>query len=300
MNLQKTLSFIKKNKGRGTLTGKISAENYYWIKVFPTEFAANEVVVNVTVDTTGFTMETEYKGKITIKSNGSDAEVYVVLKTKAFPPKLDVVLKLLNYRNINRGDKKIIQIQIKNLGGGKLFGTLSTDVSWIQFDSINSEGNDVKVNVILNAEILIAGQKHKGFIYVESNGGKGIVEINIEVIEPNPILYVDINTLNFGEVKKGDSPSKIFAISNKGGGTLSGTISTSDDFIILSTKVFSGNETRVTVTLRTDNLIEDRFYTGKIEVNTQWGKAVIEVYVKILKKELPVQKIVIILRLEIR
>lgn len=297
VNSQKTLSFIIKNKGGGTLTGKISAENFYWIKVFPTEFSANEVVVNVTVDTTGFTMETEYKGKITIKSNGGDAEVSIVLKTKSLPPKLSVTPKILDYGNINRGDKKTIQIQIKNLGGGILFGTLSTDVNWIQFENINFEGNDVKVNVILNAENLIVSQRYKGLIYVESNGGKETIEIYINVIEPNPILYVDTNTLNFGEVKKGDSPSKIFVISNKGGGTLSGTISTSDDFIILSTKVFSGNETRVTVTLKTDNLIEDRLYTGKIEVNTQWGKAVIEVYVKILKKELPVQKIVIILQI---
>ncbi|MDI6861089.1 MAG: PQQ-binding-like beta-propeller repeat protein [Caldisericia bacterium] len=297
VNSKKTLSFIIKNKGGGTLTGKISAENFYWIKVFPTEFSANEVIVNVTVDTTGFSMETEYKGKIIIKSNGGDAEVSVILKTKSLPPKLSVTPKLIDYGNINKGDKKVIQIQIKNLGGGKLFGTLSTDVNWIQFETINFEGNDIKVNVTLNAENLIVGQRYKGLIYVESNGGKETIEIYINVVEPNPILFVDTNTLNFGEVKKGDSPSKIFVISNKGGGTLSGTISTLDDFIILSTKTFSGNEVRVTVTLKTDNLIEDKLYVGKIEINTQWGKATIEVYVKILKREETVQKVVIILQI---
>ncbi|MBC7195081.1 MAG: PQQ-binding-like beta-propeller repeat protein, partial [Caldisericia bacterium] len=237
---EKTLSFIIKNKGGGTLTGTLSP-SVYWIKVFPTEFSANEVVVNVTVNTTGFDMEKEYKGKVTIKSNGGDAEVYIVLKTKSKPPLLSVSPKIYDYGNINRGEKKIFQIQIKNLGGGVLFGTLSTDVNWIEFESINFEGNFLNINVTLNAENLISGQRYKGLIFVESNGGKEQIEVYINVVEPNPLINVDTNTLNFGEVKRGDSPSKIFVISNKGGGPLTGNVTTSHDFIILSTKTVTGH-----------------------------------------------------------
>lgn len=293
---EKTLSFIIKNKGGGTLRGTLSS-SVYWIKVFPTEFSSNEVVVNVTVNTTGFDMEKEFKGKVTIKSNGGDAEVYIVLKTKSKPPLLNVSPKFLDAGNINRGEKKIITIQIKNLGGGVLFGTLSTNVNWIEFKSINFEGNFLSINVILNGENLISGQRYKGLIFVESNGGKEQVEIYVNVVEPNPLINVDTNTLNFGEVKKGDSPSTIFVISNKGGGTLTGNLTTSQDFIILSTKTFFGNETRITVTLKTDDLIEDRLYSGKIEISSNGGKATVEVFVKIIKKEEPVKKIIIILQI---
>ncbi len=296
VNSTKTLSLNIKNVGGGTLTGKIES-SVYWIKVFPTEFSGNDVFINVTVDTTGFEMEKRYEGKITIKSNGGNQEVSVVLMTASLPPKLSVTPKLLDYGNINRGDKKTVQITIKNLGGGKLFGTLSTDVNWIEFETINFEGNNLLINVIINATNLTSGQRYKGYIYVESNGGKETVEININVVEPNPILNIDTNTLNFGEVRRGDSPSRIFVITNIGGGVLTGTITTSHDFIVLSTKTFSGNEVRVQVTLLTNNLMEDRFYSGKIEISSNGGKGVVEVYIKIIKREEVVQKTVIILQI---
>ncbi len=296
VNSKKTLSLNLKNVGGGTLTGTLES-SIYWIKVFPTEFSGNDVVINVTVDTTGFEMEKNYQGKVTIKSNGGNQEVSVVLKTASLPAKLSVTPKLLDYGNINKGDKKTIQITIKNLGGGVLFGTLSTDVNWIEFETINFEGNNILINVTLNASNLIPGQKYKGYIYVESNGGKETVEININVVEANPSIYVDTNTLNFGEVKKGDSPTKMFVISNKGGGTLSGNLVANQSWIILSDKTFSGNEKRIQVTLNTSNLKENELYTGKIEISSNGGAYTVEVYVKIVPKEEKPQKIILLLQI---
>ncbi|HQJ56368.1 MAG TPA: PQQ-binding-like beta-propeller repeat protein [Caldisericia bacterium] len=296
VNSQKTLSLNIKNVGGGTLTGSLES-SVYWIKIFPTEFSGNDVVINVTVDTNGFEMEKNYQGKITIKSNGGNQEVAVVLKTASLPAKLSVTPKLLDYGNINRGDKKTIQINIKNLGGGKLFGTLSTNVNWIEFETTNFEGNSLLINVTLNASNLTPNQKYKGFIYVESNGGKETVEININVVEPNPEIYVDTNTLNFGEVKKGDSVTKMFVISNRGGGLLTGTISTSQSWIILSEKTFSGNEFRIQVTINSSNLKENEISYGKIEISSNGGAYTIEVYVKALPKEEKPEKIVIVLQI---
>lgn len=85
----------------------------------------------------------------------------VVLVTKSLPPKLSVTPKLLDYGNINKGDKKTIQIIIKNLGGGNLFGILSTNVNWIEFDSTNFEGNNILINIIINASNLESNQSIK-------------------------------------------------------------------------------------------------------------------------------------------
>lgn len=296
VNSKKTLSLNIKNVGGGTLTGTLES-SVYWIKVFPTEFSGNDVVINVTVDTTGFEMEKSYQGKIDIESNGGNQEVSVVLLTASLPPKLSVTPKLLDYGNINKGDKKTVQLTIKNLGGGKLFGTLSTDVNWIEFETINFEGNNLLINVIINASNLTPNQKYKGFVYVESNGGKETVEININVVEPNPQIYVDINTINFGEVKKGDSPTKMFVISNKGGGILSGNIIASQSWIILSDKTFSGNEVRIQVTINTSNLKENELYIGKIDISSNGGSYSVEVYVKILPKEEKPQKIILLLQI---
>lgn len=297
INSQKTLSLNIKNKGGGTLSGTLQS-SVYWIKVSQAEFSGNDVIINVTVDTTGFEMEKTYTGKISIKSNGGNVEVLVILKTLGLPPVLSVSPKLFNYGNINRGAKKVVQITIKNLGGGELFGTLSTDVNWIEFDSINFKGNNLLINITINAANLVSGHKYKGFIYIESNGGKEIVEININVVEPNPQIFVDTNTLNFGEVKKGDSPTKMFVISNKGGGILTGTLTPSQSWIILNEKIFSGNEFRVLVTIDTSSLKEGEVYREKINISSNGGSYVVEIYIKIKPKEVEKpQKITLILQI---
>lgn len=106
VNTQKTLSLNIKNIGGGTLTGNLEP-SVYWIRVNQQEFSGNNIFINVTVDTTGFDMQKSYQGKITIKSNGGNVEVPVVLVTKSLPSKLSVTPKLLDYRNINKGNKKL-------------------------------------------------------------------------------------------------------------------------------------------------------------------------------------------------
>ena len=64
----------------------------------------------------------------------------MVLKTKGLPPKLSVIPKLLDFGTINAGEKKTMAMFIKNLGGGELTGTLSTDVNWIELPSLNFKG----------------------------------------------------------------------------------------------------------------------------------------------------------------
>lgn len=127
------------------------------------------------------------------------------------------------------------------------------------------------INIIINATNLESNQKYKGFVYVESNWGNETVEININVVEPNPQINVDTNTLNFGEVKKGDSPTKMFVISNKGGGVLSGNIIPSHPWIILSEKTFSGNEIRIQVTINSSILKENELHIGEIKISSNGG-----------------------------
>ncbi|MGQ9844819.1 MAG: stalk domain-containing protein [Caldisericia bacterium] len=153
------------------------------------------------------------------------------------------------------------------------------------------------INIIINATNLKSNQKYKGFVYVESNGGNETVEININVVEPNPQINVDTNTLNFGEVKKGDSPTKMFVVSNKGGGVVSGNIIPSHPWIILSKKTFFRNEIRIQVTINSSILKENELHIGEIKISSNGGSYTIEVYVKVLPKEEKPQKIVLILQI---
>ena len=285
VNSKMTLSFRITNTGGGTLTGTIEP-SLFWIKVYPREFTGNDVIVKVTVDTEGFDPEKKYQGKVIVKSNGGNQDVLIVLKTKGLPPKLSVTPKLLDFGSINAGGKKNMVLFIKNLGGGELNGTLSTDVKWVELSSLNFKGNDVKIMVTINGETLKAGESYKGHIYIESNGGDETVELNVKVVEANPEITVDTINLNFGEIEKGSSETRVFTISNKGGGTLEGTLKTSAPWIILSQTTFSGNSIRITVRIDSTDLSRGEYYTGTITINSNGGTKKIDVYVKIKEEKI--------------
>jgi hypothetical protein len=92
------------------------------------------------------------------------------------------------------------------------------------------------------------------------------------------ILSVSTTTLDFSEIKIGEIKTLSFEIKNIGVGTLSGSITTDADWILVSPTSFIGNDIQVDVTV--DNKIlnkgQDR-YTGKINIVSNGGNAELNV-----------------------
>jgi M6 family metalloprotease-like protein len=90
---QKTLSFLIQNKGTSTLRSEISSD-YNWIKLSQTLVFSNEIVLEVTVDTSHMTLGSN-QGYIEVSSNGGNRKIIV---------EVDVIRKFGDLNGDNRVD----------------------------------------------------------------------------------------------------------------------------------------------------------------------------------------------------
>ncbi|OQA91071.1 MAG: Two component regulator propeller [Elusimicrobia bacterium ADurb.Bin231] len=98
-------------------------------------------------------------------------------------------------------------------------------------------------------------------------------------VQPS-VISVSASSLDFGKVKKGESKTQTFTITNPGGGTLSGAIESSQSWIQVSPSTFTANSQTVSVTV--NNAILDQSkgqYSGTISITSNGGDSTIAVSV---------------------
>lgn len=109
-------------------------------------------------------------------------------------PLLDIDVTQIDFGNLNKGEKKTLSFNIKNLDVGTLNGTIVSDQPWIIVDPQSFIGNNIEVKVTVDNNILgkIEG-KHSGTVSVFSNGGDKSVLITVTatcvLIKPNPVDF---------------------------------------------------------------------------------------------------------------
>jgi len=87
----------------------------------------------------------------------------------------------------------------------------------------------------------------------------------------SPVLEVTPSSLDFGEVPIGETRVKAFTISNSGGGTLNGTITTNREWISVNPVSFDSNYVTVSVTVYPNNMNVWMTYTGTVTVDSNGG-----------------------------
>jgi len=99
--------------------------------------------------------------------------------------------------------------------------------------------------------------------------------------QQNPIILVSTDTLDFGTLDAGQKATLTFDITNTGGGTLTGSITTDQEWIKVDSAQFScpsGNGTTINVTV--DNSVlnqKEGQYTGTITIVSNGGTATVNV-----------------------
>ncbi|MCB4792176.1 MAG: carboxypeptidase regulatory-like domain-containing protein [Elusimicrobia bacterium] len=93
-----------------------------------------------------------------------------------------------------------------------------------------------------------------------------------------PLISVSVSNLDFGEPKVGESKTLSFTITNTGGGTLSGTITSDKDWLTVSPASFSASTTTVTAAVNTSGLT-GKNYTGIITITSNGGNKTVTVSV---------------------
>ena len=133
---------------------------------------------------------------------------------------------------------------IKNIGGGLLDWTLSSDVSWINLNRDRGSAKRESVCKVKVKRIGLATGKYKGTIFIKSKSDEK--KIDVSMIVATPSLYIDTKYLSFDSTKN----SQTFNIKNFGGGTMFWEIQSDVHWIVVSPdkgKIRSGATVNLTV-----------------------------------------------------
>lgn len=263
------LEFWLRNGGTGRLRGVVRCREP-WLR-FEQQFSG-DTHISVPITTSRLTGETAYQGSIEAISNGGVEQILVTLCAQT-PEKLWVSLPAVNFGQVSV--QEVSQtIQVKNLGGGELKGTVNTRESWLEVSQSELIGNFVELELKINPAQLPAGQVVSGSIEITTNGGSATIPARADVLPTTLNLWP--SSLDFGQVG-GQKVSQTIRVTNLGGGELKGTVSTKEPWLTFSKTKFVGNFVLLVVSLNTAQMPAGQPVTGSVQINTNGGNTTIPV-----------------------
>lgn len=173
--------------------------------------------------------------------------------------------------------KKISYIKASPDNTMDLEGYITIDSScrsWLSIEPRHwtlSPGSTLTITVTVDATNLSAGD-YVGKATDENNTIEETfyVRINVRVVEEDPIITIEPANLNFGTIPKTSKPKKTFSITNTGGGTLTGKVTSKAEWATTNISSYSltkGKRQSVEVTLDVSDLTKGD-YDGRIEVKS--------------------------------
>jgi len=172
---------------------------------------------------------------------------------------------------------------IENRGTGFLVGEVKSQVEWLlvregEFGCRAGEAAQITVE-LRDRSVLSRPVSSAQALHITSNGGQAWVGASIAA--PRPMLTLDRQAIDFGEVQAGKPTRSVITIRNEGGGMLTGRISSTVPWLHVHSAHFrcpAGRTAVVDVELRTDLLppgttVQD----SALIVDSDYGHARIEV-----------------------
>jgi len=205
--------------------------------------------VHVTIDPSSQSVGT-HSSTITFDTNIETIIVSVTL-TVLERPKLSIIPTSVEYK-IHQGDiPPPTLFHVENTGGPGLEGSLSCQESWIQLSEHVIDDSLMSFTATYHTESLSPGI-YKSTIVATSNGGNQTIPIVLTVV-PKPHLVVTPMHIR-KQVAIGSSESDTLFLSNTGGPGLSGTITSSDPWLLPSVNRYHDETQQVQVYLNAHDL----------------------------------------------
>jgi hypothetical protein len=193
-------------------------------------------------------------------------------------PVLVVEDRRIDWGSIPIGTRERRSFTISNRGGGILEGNISCsegDCRVFEFSPSSfrlAAGKTLQVQVTFQPS---SATSYRATLNISSNGGSASVSLQGSGYQPPPPPQLSLSTssISFGSVRVGSSASDSFTISNRGGGTLEGSISCSGDCWVFelsrsSFRLAAGEALRVQVTFRPSS---DRSYSATLNISSNGG-----------------------------
>ncbi|MDA0168685.1 choice-of-anchor D domain-containing protein [Solirubrobacter taibaiensis] len=221
------------NTGGGALSYTAST-NRAWLRVTPASGAAPGDLT-ITIDPAGLGVATR-TGDVTVDAGSAGTRtVTVTLTINAPPAALEVSGSTLSFSAVEGGTTPTARsLSVRNTGGGSLSFMATTDEDWL-FVTPETGAAPADLSVGVNLAGLLAGTYH-GVVTVEAGpAGQKQVAVTLTVAERDPVLALSESALAFSGVENGADPAaRSISLSNVGGGTLSFSASSDQDWLTVS------------------------------------------------------------------
>jgi hypothetical protein len=235
-----------------------------------------------------------FEGSIIIDSNAGSGSINIAFNivsngsNSGDDPVLCFSPGSFDFGTLNVGDSDSTSFDIWNCGSGILEYTVSESCDWLSVNPSDgsSTGELDKIEVFVETDDLVEGDYFCNLL-IESVNGSGIFSTTLDVVEivtDEPILSVEPNVLDFGEIIAGSIRTDSFDIVNDGTGTLEYELNADVDW--LGTNLVSGNcsdETDVVTIYVNTSGLSPGFFVGNISIISNGGVAKIEVRVNIVE-----------------
>ncbi len=125
---------------------------------------------------------------------------------------------------------------------------------------------------------------YRGTITLKGADYQKDVPFQLQVLH-QPQIKIETNTIQFGEIKRGKSSFQTVKVSNAYDGVLTGTTSTSEDWLRTTPRTFSENSFDLKISVSTSKL-KSGDYTGNIYIKSDGGDKEITVHITIIAADI--------------
>ncbi|MCK5848695.1 MAG: copper amine oxidase N-terminal domain-containing protein [Caldisericia bacterium] len=212
-----------------------------------------------------------------------DDQKMKLFKGNGKPPetKLGVNVCDLKFGEVQKNATEYLPIRVFNEGAGTITGTITCT------DNIRSSRSNFTLDDFDEKEIsiIVDGKKLDQGVYsesirFESDHGNETIQVTFEIL-PEPLLGIDVETIDFGDCLRGQNIQKRFIVYNKRKGPITGTLSSKNPWMRTSTEAFSEHSQTITLALHTKR-IDPGEYNGSIRIRSNGGTETILVTMNLL------------------
>ena len=233
--------FSIENTGTGFLAGEVKSQ-VEWLLVREGEFGCRagkgaEITVELR-DRSALLRPVSSAQALHITSNGGEA--WVGASIAAPRPMLTLDRQVIDFGEVQPGEKARSTVVIRNEGGGVLSGRISNTVPWLHAHPTHFRcpaGSTALIDVELRTDLLPLGSTvQNSALIVDSDHGQGRIEVRATRVQPRLKLLPDM--LDFGTIAPVYRISQTLRVTNGGTGPLEGTVSSQVDWLTVEQPAF--------------------------------------------------------------
>lgn len=295
-NMKARTTLRLRNKGQSYLTGRVESR-VPWLTIQPQTFGCRAgAVAEVTVEARGRRLPpgtTSSPQVLLIESNGGHA--WVGASATAAAPILAVEPDTLDFGPVPRGGGRVARLTVTNQGGGRLSGTVASQVPWLRVRNPEfgcPAGASAQIAVELLGPRVPPGTTAEGKVLaVDSDSGQA--RMGVAWIWAEPSLELDVTSLDFGVVEQGASLEQTLHIVNRGTGVLEGSVTSQVEWLTVQPQALHcppGESCTLSVVGDTVRLPGgDTYEESALMVETNAGREVLSASVEVLAAELVIE-----------